>query len=85
MDHQGCYLEFQRPELFAFLWEPEPREHLGDFVEINLENLLLVLDINHNNLTQSKFQDNSTQINSLQYGTDETKYTIIYNTTTQAF
>ena len=89
MNPQGCYLEFVIPELFAFLQEPNPRKnhygYLGDFVDNNLEIFLFVFDINLNNLTKSKFQDNFTQINSLQYDTDETKYTIIYNTITQAF
>ena len=88
MNPQVCCLEFESPGLFAFLYCPKPKEnqyeYLGDFVDINLEIFLFVLDINLNNSTKSKFQDNFTQINSLQYGTDETKY-IIYITIAEVF
>ena len=70
MNPQGGYLEFESPGLFAFLYEPKHLEnhyeYLRDFVDNNLEIFLFVLDINLNNLTKSKFQDNFTQIDNLQ-------------------
>ena len=84
----ACYLNFTNPELFRYL-RTESRDHyyeyLGDFVDGNFQYWFTVLDKYKNVIVKSDYFSTFADIYSHQYGNDERKFSIFYNTEKKAF
>ena len=84
----GCYLSFKESNLFKSVKSENKEyyyEYIGDYIDGNLQFFFTLTDRNYKSITRSNYFETNTDISCLQYENDNTKYTVTYNKTVNAF
>ena len=86
---EACFMEFEKPELFKYLYSQHVNhfyEYTGDFVEGNLLFRFRIKDIYNNTVYKDDYFETKADIYCLQYGNNDYKlFNLTYNKETGYF